>query len=90
MFKYEIILNQILVNNNLTSIEMAGKPKIIQPREDEERILCVKKNSELTQENKDLAEEIVESIEVAEGKDKLVLKLAQENLKFAERFCCKG
>ena len=38
---------------------MAGKSKIIRPRED--------------QENKDLAEVIDESVEVAEGKDRLVL-----------------
>ena len=53
-------------------------------------ILCVKIISELAQENKDLAEEIDESVEVAKGKDKLVMKLAQENLNlrrdFAEMF----
>ena len=40
---------------------MAGKSKIIQPRED--------------QENKDFAEVIDESVEVAKGKDQLVLAL---------------
>ena len=62
LFKDEIILNQILAKNNLTSIGTAGKPKVIWLREDEERILYVKKNSELAQENKDRAEEIDESV----------------------------
>ena len=47
MFIDETILGQILVKNNLTSIGMAGKPKIIQPREDEERILCVEVTQDL-------------------------------------------
>ena len=47
MFQDEIILNQILVKNNLTSIGMTGKSKIIRPREDEERILYVEVTHDL-------------------------------------------
>ena len=39
----------------------------------------LRKNSELVQENKDLTEQINESVEIAKEIDRFVLELAQEN-----------
>ena len=43
----------------------------------------------MVQENKDLAEEIDESVEVTKGKNKLVMKLALENLNLLRDFAEK-